>query len=152
MNGQMSMDEGHPVCRCNRPHAHEGHTWVAQCPGLTYDEAMAGLSDPAEDTIGKFNGPDSGAPDTQRLAALKVYPKTGTARLRVLQCIAASADHGRTDEDGCFITRINPSTWRPRRGELVTGGWVEDSGERRKTTSGEDAVVWVLTTRAKEML
>jgi hypothetical protein len=37
---------------------------------------------------------------------------------------------------------MNPSTQRPRRVELVEGGWVEDSGERRPTRSGMDAVVW----------
>lgn len=45
-------------------------------------------------------------------------------------------------------TALNPSTLRPRRGECVERGLVEDSGQTRATRSGRQAVVWRLTARA----
>lgn len=97
-------------------------------------------------TIGKFQ--HEGASDTQRLAALSVYPNTGTWRRQVLDSILSSGVIGATDEDLQLALNMNPSTQRPRRVELVEGGWVEDSKGRRKTRSGRDAVVWVATGKA----
>lgn len=107
------------------------------------------LSNPDADDIGKFGGPDRGAPDTQRQAAVAIYPASGTARRRVLDAIALSGDGGLTDEDMQDALNMNPSTQRPRRVELVEGGWVEDSGKRRSTASQRDAAVWVLTDRGR---
>lgn len=106
------------------------------------------LSDPAADTIGKFQRPGDAAP-TQRVAAIEAYPATGSWRLRVLEAIVESRA-GLTDEELQTMLRLNPSTERPRRVELVEGGWIEDSGTRRPTRSGRSAVVWALTERGRE--
>jgi hypothetical protein len=82
--------------------------------------------------------------DTSRQAAQAIAPAAGTLRARVLAAIEA-APGGLTDEEGCLLTGMNPSTWRPRRGELEKGGFIRDSGRTRKSTAGRDMVVWVAT-------
>lgn len=52
---------------------------------------------------------------------------------------------GCTDEEMQLALKMNPSTQRPRRGELVGMGLVKDSGRTRRTRSGRRATVWVAT-------
>ena len=47
-----------------------------------------------------------------------------------------------TDEEIQIGLRMNPSTQRPRRIELVNQGKVRDSGQKRSTRSGRWATVW----------
>jgi hypothetical protein len=105
------------------------------------------LDDVDADRAGKAQRPGDAA-ETQRLAALRVMPHTGTARRKVLDAIMVASFQGMTDEEIQDVLHMNPSTQRPRRVELVEGGWVEDSGERRPTRSGMDAVVWRGTDKA----
>ena len=79
---------------------------------------------------------------TSKAAALSVAPRTGTQRRRVLDAIAASG--GLTDEEIQARLAMNPSTQRPRRVELVEGGWIKDSGARRPSSSGRESIVWEL--------
>jgi hypothetical protein len=111
------------------------------------DGEQLSLPDPSADDIGLFQHPDAGAAETQRVAAIEEYPRTGTARLAVLRAIARLPDdYGLTDEEIQNALHLNPSTERPRRVELVTAGWVEDSGIRRPTrASGKPAAAWRLT-------
>lgn len=102
------------------------------------------LLDPDRNTLGKFQRPGDAA-ETQRLAALEAYPATGSARRRVLNAIACTGNYGCTDEELQQRLGMNPSTQRPRRVELVEGGWIQDSERRRRTSSGRSAVVWVMT-------
>lgn len=98
-----------------------------------------------ENRIGKFQRPGDAA-ETQRTAAIMAYPKTGTWRRKVLNIITLCGDVGATDEEIQDALRMNPSTQRPRRVELVEGGWIVDSGRRRMTRSRREAVVWVVDT------
>lgn len=109
------------------------------------------LLDPERKDIGRFHAPEHGAPETQRLAAISVYAKSGTQRRQVLDLIAASTDRGRTDEELESILRGRHQAVSARRNELVRDGWIVDSGRRRKTTSGRLAVVWVLTDTARSL-
>jgi len=59
---------------------------------------------------------------------------------RIVAYLASRAD-GATDEEIAGGLAMNPSTVRPRRGELVEEGRVVAAGER-KTKSGRRAVVW----------
>lgn len=52
---------------------------------------------------------------------------------------------GATDEQVQDALDMNPSTERPRRGELVKRGRVQDSGDRLPTRSGCLAIVWEAT-------
>lgn len=107
------------------------------------------LPAPGVDRIGAFHGPQAGAPTTEREAAISVYPRTGTARRRVLDHIARSGPHGATDEEVSLTLGMRLYTAAPRRNELLRYGWVEDSGRQRKTTTGTRATVWVLTERGR---
>lgn len=108
------------------------------------------LSDPDANDIGRFHGLDAGAPDTQREAAIAVYPRTGTDRRRVLDWIATQGARGATDEEIVEALRMPANTERPRRNELLNDGWIVDSGERRRTSTGTDAAAWVLSERGAE--
>jgi hypothetical protein len=80
-------------------------------------------------------------PETSHNAAYAVEPNTGTLRRLVLEAIARQP---RTDEELQHDLTMNPNTERPRRVELVDGGWIEPSGEVRRTEGGAEAIVWQL--------
>ena len=80
--------------------------------------------------------------ETSREAAERIVRVAPTLRDRVLMALAMRP---MTDEELCEVTQIPPSTERPRRVELVAERIVRDSGERRKTRSGRNAVVWCVT-------
>jgi hypothetical protein len=81
-------------------------------------------------------------PATSHYAAERILPKTGTQRSRVLEAIRRQG--GLTDEEIADRLGMNPSSVRPRRQELQKAGWVEDSGDRRPTASGAQAIVWMV--------
>lgn len=110
------------------------------------------LPDPGANRIGKFSGPDAGAPETQRASAILVYPRTGIARERVLRLIHLAGEWGVTDEEGMERLRMAANTYRPRRNELLNDGWVSESAMRRRTHSGTWAVAWVLSEQAEVLL
>ena len=61
----------------------------------------------------------------------------------VWAALSGAGGAGLTDEEIIDITRLNPSTARPRRVELVTAGRVIASG-KRKTRSGCWATIWIV--------
>lgn len=83
------------------------------------------------------------APQTSRDADARNAPREGTQRAKVLNFIRACGGDGATDEELQDETGLNPNTARPRRVELVRDGWIRDSGRRRKTRGGDEAIVWV---------
>jgi hypothetical protein len=85
----------------------------------------------------------AGVTDTQVAAALAVAPQVGTQRRQVLEVVITSG--GATDEEIQGFTGLHYNSEGPRRRELHAGGWIEDSGFRRKNKSGSDSIVWVLT-------
>ena len=93
--------------------------------------------------------PAPGPTDGARFAA---FPAPGTPRHRVLTAIWSSMPEGCTDQELEHELNLARPTPGNRRGELVAGGWVEDSGRRRATTKGKRAVVWVLTATAQARL
>lgn len=99
------------------------------------------LSDPAAATAGAAHA--SGR-DTERAAAWAAMPRAGTQRRRVLDALAAS-NTGLTDHEIAGETGLYLYSAAPRRVELLRGGWLRDSGHRRRTPHGSDAVVWALT-------
>lgn len=50
-----------------------------------------------------------------------------------------------TDEEGTLCSGISGNTWRPRRTALVEAHYVKDSGTRRPTRAGIEAIVWQVT-------
>lgn len=81
---------------------------------------------------------------TSRAAAAAIEPVREPLKARVYRWIAFMGSAGCTDEEGCLALDMNPSTYRPRRVELVEEGSVIDSSTTRRTRSGRAAVVWIV--------
>jgi transcription initiation factor IIE alpha subunit len=79
--------------------------------------------------------------ETSRQAARDVLAKP--MREIVLEALIHRGNRGATDDELQTALGMDPSTERPRRVELERAGLVIDSGERRKTRSGREAVVWM---------
>ena len=56
---------------------------------------------------------------------------------------------GGTDEAGIAALCMSPSTYRPRRCELVDEGYVRDSGRKVRGNSGRPMVVWCITDKGR---
>jgi hypothetical protein len=108
-------------------------------------------ADPGADGAGKARE-DGRA--TSKAAALAAEPRTGTNRRAVLEAVAAVARDvrtvGLTDVEIQRATGLNPNSARPRRVELVDGGWLADSGVTREH-HGREHTVWVLTDKAARL-
>lgn len=117
----------------------------------------AGLCPSCGRSLGQVLEPASvpGKQPTSRLAALRVFPRTGRQRRKILELIARGASigvDGATDEEICDVLSMNPNSVHPRRGELVTGGWIQNSGTFRETEGGDWAIVWIATPIAVQRL
>ena len=77
---------------------------------------------------------------TSREAALRAYPRTGTQRHRIWSLM--TSHDGLTADEVNERTGISPNTINPTIRGLVLDGWLEDSGERRMTRAGNEAIVW----------
>lgn len=108
-----------------------------------------GLSDPRENTEGRAH---TDGHVTERAAATRVIPRTGTQRMLVLTAIETRDPNGITDEEISVWPGISDTAHRTRRKELVDGGWVMDSGRTGRTESGSDSILWILTPDAREEL
>ncbi len=97
------------------------------------------------DLIGDIVPPHQRHSDTSRAAALAMIPKFKGLMLNLFRFFKARGELGMTDEEGQFMSGINGNSYRPGRVKLVDLGLVVDSGMRRKTRSGKEAVVWVAT-------
>ena len=61
---------------------------------------------------------------------------------------------GMTDEDLANLARnrVYDASHRKRRSDLTKAGYLEDSGDRRKTKTGSDAIVWRITQKGRDYL
>lgn len=68
-------------------------------------------------------------------------------RYKVLMAIADAGADGATDNELADLLQApgGQNNIRPRRGELVEYGFLRDSGSKRKTPSGSQATVWLLS-------
>lgn len=87
---------------------------------------------------------------TSVAAATAIEPAVGDLEKRVLRAIVAAGSNGMTDEELQTALKMGGNTERPRRRNLERSGLVRDSGQRRETTSGRRAVVWVCTGKESE--
>lgn len=94
---------------------------------------------------------------TAKAAALQALPASGRNRRRVLDAVAAVARQpsivGLTDLQIASATGLRDNSVRPRRVELVDGGWlmaaVDSEGKPiTREHYGREHTVWVLTQRA----
>lgn len=85
----------------------------------------------------------SDAPRTSHDAARHIEGYAPIQRARVYSFIESRGSHGATDAEVQTALGLGPQSVSPRRGELVALGRVRDSGARRPTPSGRNAMVWV---------
>jgi hypothetical protein len=81
--------------------------------------------------------------ETEVAAAAMQVGRVGTKRRQVYDLIKACGCYGATDDEVMVRIAFSHSNATARRGELVKGGYIVDSGQRRKTRTGSDAIVWV---------
>lgn len=70
-------------------------------------------------------------------------PVRASQRQKILGFIHAKGSDGATIEEIERGMKMSGNTVRPRRQELEEMGIVLDSGRRRKTEKGRNAIVWV---------
>ena len=85
------------------------------------------------------------ASKTSREAAERIRPLTSVDRQKVYEALFHSGDRGLTDAEIRQMTGLASDTARPRRCELVKGGFVRDSGRTRPSPSGRAMAVWICT-------
>jgi hypothetical protein len=101
---------------------------------------------------GNAVGPYSRESETSRLAALRVYPKSGSQRWKVLIAIARAGERGMTrDELGEYL-RLPDSSVDGRVWELKQGNWIDESDQKRKTRYGSLAAALVLVPGAEKKI
>lgn len=67
-----------------------------------------------------------------------------SVRERVWRLLQVAADYGRTDDEMERATGLRHQTLSAARRGLSKDGLIVDSGRRRKTRSGRNAIVWVI--------
>lgn len=97
-------------------------------------------SRPAVDAPRTTTGRDH--PATSHAAAARALPRSGTQRRRVLDLLRGVWPDGLTDEEIRKRLGVPFGSGLARRNELAGDGWVEDSGDRRDTDAGAQAIVW----------
>jgi hypothetical protein len=96
--------------------------------------------DPGRQKVGRFH---SHGTDTERLAAARVAPRSGTQRSKVLAHLRTVGERGSTDYEAGLALSMFRHVAGTRREELIADGWpIIDSGLRRKTDTGNSAIVW----------
>ena len=81
--------------------------------------------------------------NTSKDAAASARQNAAVTRMRVAEEIRNRGEMGATDEEVQYALQLPGNTKRPRRIELGLSGHVYDSGKRRSTRAGRDAVVWL---------
>lgn len=99
-------------------------------------------ADPASNRYGSVHIP---ATDTEFEASARVRPNSGATRMRVLTFLGAMGGIGATDYQIGQALQILRTSAGKRRKELQDDGYVVDSGTRRKTDTGCNAIVWRIT-------
>jgi hypothetical protein len=112
-------------------------------PAAFDGQAVTVLSDPADKQLGPF----ARQSETSRLAALQAYPKQGSQRWWILAALAFAPS---TREELEGRTGLPANSIRPRVRELIDGGWVVVTQERRKTKAGNESEVLRVADGAKD--
>lgn len=82
--------------------------------------------------------------DTQRKAAERKMPRSGTQQAEILTLIRMHG--GLTDEQIEDLTGASHQSASAARNALMNKGWVLDSGDRRKNRNGNEAIIWIANT------
>jgi len=82
------------------------------------------------------------ARETSRIAAERIYPKSGSIRLSVYEYLIRQGLRGATDQEMQSNLNLSGDTIRPTRMTLLNNGFIIDSGETRNNSNGNPCVVW----------
>lgn len=119
---------------------------------MSADERLA----PFGPRIGHF----AAGSETSRLAAIAIYPKSGTQRHHVLDLIA-SVEGGHTCDEVALILGLPPQSSSARFNELAhphdqdgadAPPLIAEKGQQRRTRWGRMAEVYVVTTAGRDAL
>jgi hypothetical protein len=86
--------------------------------------------------------PHSGS-DTSREAAERMVSAASAQAARVFHFIAERGKEGATDHEVQAELGMTGDSERPRRWSLHRAGLIRDSGQRRKSPAGRQAIVWI---------
>ena len=111
-------------------------------PDEPTDKPPDGKSDESRPKPSRAAIPDSGT-DTSRAAGEQITPVAMGQVARVFHLIAGRGDEGATDHEIQAELGMTGDSERPRRWTLQRSGLVRDSGQRRKSPTGRDVIVWV---------
>jgi len=89
-------------------------------------------------------------PSTSRAAAVHVQ-RFAMGRLGRIVDLLIDNPAGLADFEGSEMMGLPPDTYRPLRGKLVKLGAVVNTGKRRETPSGCEAIVWALASLQQEV-
>lgn len=81
--------------------------------------------------------------ETSRAAAERITPVAISQAARVFHFIAQCGDEGATDHEVQAELELTGDSERPRRCSLHRAGLIRDSGQRRKSPAGRQAIVWI---------
>lgn len=84
-------------------------------------------------------------PDTSAMAAVDAAKAASRGRVIALRALQDHWLNGLTDFELAEVTGWQQTSIGKRRGECVSQGWVENSGEKRAAPSGSLAIVWRIT-------
>jgi hypothetical protein len=80
-----------------------------------------------------------GHPDTAKTAAANALPRAGTQRRRIYDMLLV---HPSTADEVERSLNLGHQTASARVSDLHRDGWLLDTGERRRTSRGQNAIVW----------
>jgi len=88
-------------------------------------------------------------PETSHDAAESMKASAPNVRQRIMSVIRECGLHGATDDEIEQITGLRHQTASAARRSLSKAGHVVDSGEKRNTSSGRKAIVWIANPYAR---
>ena len=91
----------------------------------------------------QLKAPYARGSDTSKEAAESIEPSSGTLRAHVLGFIKRRGKRGMTCDELEHASGLTHQTASARINELMKLQAIRDSGKRRRTRSGRNAVVWV---------
>lgn len=129
-------------------HQDEGDgCWCPTCLALPVGQRCRNwqpvMTDPRKPVNRKVAPVGRNHPQTAKDAAGRKLLRAGTQRAEVYGLIVACGIGGLTDDEMEQALLKSHQSISATRNTLMKDGWIVDSGKRRETQYGNDAIVWV---------
>jgi hypothetical protein len=85
----------------------------------------------------------TGPQETSQKAARRALGRSGSQRNAIYEEVKSRGSDGMTCDEICTVLQMLVQSATPAINTLANDGWLEDSGLRRNTRSGREAIVWV---------